>query len=294
MVNLEDSGNLSAMRTQTHIIDSKAVKAVMASLPDHWVVRELTERDYGIDLMVEIFSPGLIDAKGKPAFSATGAVFHVQIKGTEKELAPVRDGTINYSIEKKSLTYVERFSTPFFLFRVCVTAPQKIYFLWIQRYIRDVLDCDEPMWRETAEEKTTVRIPRNNELQNGFERIEKIAFEPKFIEELVEFSEIYSDVESQIEAIRLDMHAADESAITHLRNRAYRIRRLAVLLACNQCCISRESVDELIDYIGELDTDRGRLEDPPNSENFALLAESAVSMASVSAFDLHNSGLTTY
>lgn len=60
-----DSGTSFHMRTQSHIIDTKAVKAVMAQLPDHWVVRELSERDYGIDLLVEIFAPGLKDAMGK-------------------------------------------------------------------------------------------------------------------------------------------------------------------------------------------------------------------------------------
>ena len=56
----------------------------MAQLPDYWVVRELTERDYGIDLMVEVFTPGLKDRKGKDAFAKTGAIFHVQIKGVDE------------------------------------------------------------------------------------------------------------------------------------------------------------------------------------------------------------------
>jgi len=154
----------TSMRTQTHIVDSRAVKAVMAHMPHHWVVRELTERDYGIDLMVEIFAPGLKDAKGKDAFAATGSVFHIQIKGTEDALKPVRAGTINYCINKSSLSYVEKFSIPFFLFHVSVADPQKIYFLWIQRYIKDVMDRETPTWREDKEDSITVRIPPENKL----------------------------------------------------------------------------------------------------------------------------------
>ncbi len=61
----------------------------MAQLPDYWVVRELTERDYGIDLMVEVFTPGLKDRKGKDAFAKTGAIFHVQIKGVDEPVTRI-------------------------------------------------------------------------------------------------------------------------------------------------------------------------------------------------------------
>lgn len=186
------------MRTQIHLIDTKAVKAVVAQLPDHWVVRELTERDYGIDLMAEIFAPGLKDAKGKDAFDSTGAIFHIQIKGTEKQLETVKAGTINFSIEKNSLRYVEKFSSPFFLFRVGVNDPQTIYFLWIQRYIKDVMDIETPFWREQTENTITVRIPQKNELLKRLDRIQEIAFRPKYVEELVEYCEIYEDIDRKI------------------------------------------------------------------------------------------------
>ncbi|KGI77876.1 DUF4365 domain-containing protein [Oleiagrimonas soli] len=268
--------------------------AVMAHLPDHWVVRELTERDYGIDLLVEIFAPGLKDANGKDAFAATGSVFHIQIKGTEGALESVRAGTINYCIDKKSLSYVEKFSIPFFLFRVSVADPQKIYFLWIQRYIKDVMDRETPMWREDKEDSITVRIPSENKLPDGINKIEGIAFRPKYLEELAEFSEIYGDIGDRIEAIRSGTHDVNEDVISDLKNRAYRARRLNVLLTRNECCINRQSVDELIQYIIGLDTPAGRGTQPPEEHNFEMLAQSMTGMDMVENFVLENDALSAY
>lgn len=282
------------MRTQTHIVDSRAVKAVIAQLPHHWVVRELTERDYGIDLMVEIFAPGLKDAKGKDAFDATGSIFHIQIKGTEESLKPVQAGTINYCIDKKSLSYVEKFSTPFLLFRVSITDPQTIYFLWIQRYIKDVMDRETPTWREDKGDSITVCIPLKNKLPGGINKIERIAFRPKYLEELAEFSEIYGDIGSRIDAIRAGTHDVNNEVIADLKNRAYRTRRLNVLLTRNECCINRQSVDALIQYIIGLDAKEGRSMEPPEAHNFGLLAQSITGMDMVENFALENDGLSAY
>jgi hypothetical protein len=282
------------MRTQAHIIDTKAVKAVMSQLPDHWVVRELSERDYGIDLLVEIFVPGAKDSNGKDAFEASGAIFHVQIKGTSEALTPVAAGSINYSIEKRSLRYVEKFSSPFFLFRVSVVEPITVYFLWIQRYIKEAMDVNDPYWRDSAKDSITVRIPKSNELQAGLERIEEIAFRPKYIEELVEYFEIHENLTNQLDAIRSGDHPMDPDLIERLRNSAYRIRRLTVLIGRNNCCVRKESIDELIQYIGNLNAAEGLAKPYPHSDNFRLLADSLSAVSMVELMISENEGLSTY
>ncbi len=266
----------------------------MAQLPHHWVVRQLTERDYGIDLMVEIFTLGPKDAKGKDAFAATGSVFHIQIKGTAEPLKPVGAGTINCSIDKKSLSYVERFSIPFFLFRVSVADPPTVYFLWIQRYIKDVMDRETPMWREDEETSINVRIPPENKLPDGITKVERIAFQPKYLEELAEFSESYTDIESRISAIRTGTHGVNKKVIEDLKNRALRFQRLIVLLTRNQCCINSQSVDKLIQYIIGLETPEGRSKEPPEAFNFDMLAQSMTGMDMLSNFVLESDGLSAY
>ena len=94
------------MRTHEHITDTKSIKKVLNILPDHWVVRELSERDYGIDLLIEIFHQSGDDQNGNPQYESSGCVVNIQVKGTSKNLRFNRDGTLHYSMKKKALKYM--------------------------------------------------------------------------------------------------------------------------------------------------------------------------------------------
>lgn len=41
-------------RIDKHITESSSYKIFSNAIPDNWIVREVTERDYGIDCYVEI------------------------------------------------------------------------------------------------------------------------------------------------------------------------------------------------------------------------------------------------
>lgn len=64
-------------RSLTHVEERKAVKILGNYLPDEWVVREMTERDYGVDAYIEIINK---DRR------VTGDLIALQIKGTEEVL----------------------------------------------------------------------------------------------------------------------------------------------------------------------------------------------------------------
>ena len=70
------------IRPRAHEIDSQARRQVPGSLPAEWEHRELTGRDYGIDMTVEIFESG----------EATGRYLQLQIKGTGSSVT-VRSGS---------------------------------------------------------------------------------------------------------------------------------------------------------------------------------------------------------
>ncbi|RZK26876.1 MAG: DUF4365 domain-containing protein [Flavobacterium sp.] len=108
------------MRTYAHIIDTAAVKATLNSIPDYWVVRDLSERDYGIDLMIEIFEELGVDKYSHKTYDATGHICYLQIKGTNTKFDYNKDGTLSYSLDKDSLLYTEKFPTAFILVRVCI------------------------------------------------------------------------------------------------------------------------------------------------------------------------------
>jgi len=61
-------------RTRAHQLETESIHAFTRIIPPHWVYRTLAS-DYGIDGMVEIF-----DEDG----NATGALFLVQLKGTDQ------------------------------------------------------------------------------------------------------------------------------------------------------------------------------------------------------------------
>lgn len=258
--------------------------------------RELTERDYGIDLMVEVFVLGLKDKKGKDVFDSSGAIFHIQIKGTSKELKVSDLGTVNYSLDKSSLKYMEKFSVPFFLFRLDVASDSnKCYFVWIQRYIKDVLDIEEPFWRESIKNSVTVRIPKENIVIDRIERVEEIAFRPKYLEELIEYRELYGNLVNRFDAMLNGHYAKDEPVISEITALARRIQRFSVLLSRNNCCVSHSCFDELIDYIENAQVNVTEFSEFSGKYcNLDLLYESIEGMMSVEEFVLENDGHKAY
>ena len=63
-------------RTQAHMTDSKACLLVAQLFSENWVLRDLTERDYGIDRIAERFH----DECG------TSEMLILQIKGTKSNI----------------------------------------------------------------------------------------------------------------------------------------------------------------------------------------------------------------
>jgi len=236
------------MRTIQHVIDTKALKNTLNSIPDSWVIRDLSERDYGIDLMVEIFSEFGKDKYGHPKYEATGKVCYLQVKGTQDELSTNVDGSTSFPVTKKALKYVEKFATPFLLIRV-FNDPAKpiVCFLWLQRYIIDVIEQTNPEWRTEKQEDYSVRIPSQNRLPNNFKKIEKIAARIKYIEEFSEFYEKYMIIKDVYEAMLSRKFSTEEmnSIILDLQ----RILQLSTLLEYNHCQVDRGGIQNLIAYL---------------------------------------------
>jgi len=283
------------MRTQQHIIDTKAVRLVINSIPEYCVIRELTERDYGIDLMVEIFSEEGENKFGT-FYETTGHVCYLQIKGTNKEVEINSDNTVSFSIDKKSLFYVEKFSTPFILIRAYTLKKEgQVYYLWLQRYISQVLDIEKPDWRTSSEESLTIKIPIHNNLSINFEKIKRIAWRIKYIEELVEFHERYTEIMMDFVNL-IELHERFQG-FDFLIKELKRLSLLKTLLTKNNCCIDKNCILVLISYIeGIRDgiNKPAKLEDYPDNYNFELLNDSLMSMRFIEEFVAENEEDTTY
>lgn len=164
-------------RTREHIIETQTRRIVPSLLPaERFVERDQTERDYGIDLVVECFDDG----------EPTGAYLLFQLKGTD--VAPPEQNTksISFDAKVKHLRRAERFVTPIILVWCPVQAePQRFWFLWLQDYIRVVLNNSKPKWREQG----TIRlfIPNDNVVSSADEfalaRLRHIANHPRRLEQ---------------------------------------------------------------------------------------------------------------
>lgn len=287
------------MRTYQHIIDTKSIKKILKSFPDHWVVRELSERDYGTDLIIEIFLESGKDKHEHTVYESSGCICNIQVKGTNESLNISKsDSSVHYSFSKKSLLYIERFATPFLLIRVDVSDDKaETYYVWLQRYIKDVLDLDHPDWRAEEQESFTIKIPVENSLINNPNKIERIASRIKYIEELIEYREIHTAINPMFLAMSSGGHASDSETYKYLQNQVRRISRLFTLLSRNNCCIDSACVNDLYNFISEVENGSripSELSDYPYKYNFELLSSEVDSIASIEEFVAENEGEKVY
>lgn len=175
------------IRTQDHRIDSLATRFVRNSLPDSWIDRDLTERDYGIDMAIEIFQEDIFDTTNNQQI-ATGLLSLIQVKGTTNRLVKRNGHYVFPGFPTKTLKYARTFKIPFFAIIVYLDkdkSKREAYFLWLQNYIKEEgYGHLNPKWE--SQDTTTLYIPVDNNFvdsQDDFERcIRKDHFDIKFLE----------------------------------------------------------------------------------------------------------------
>lgn len=161
--------------SSTHVTETKSNNVLRSLLdPDRFLVREQSERDYGIDLLVECFGPGR---------QVIGRQLLVQLKGDDSAELPQDENPISFSIETTHLARAELFSVPELLVWVPTGVSQPAaWYLWVQEYIEVVLDQDPSHagWREQGSK--TLHIPYANALHQqatATERLQSIAAVPR-------------------------------------------------------------------------------------------------------------------
>ena len=93
-------------RIDTHISESISFNVVSSVLPKKWIVREVTERDYGVDLYVE-----LVNNDG----SVTGDMVALQIKSTQTIKFNSRNLSTFSGVKKSTVNYWLGLPVPVFL-----------------------------------------------------------------------------------------------------------------------------------------------------------------------------------
>lgn len=114
--------------------------------------RDISERDYGIDALIELFNNGV----------PTGRLCLVQLKGTENAIVPLKDGVnISCKISSSNAQYARQHCIPVVLFYVSIKKPEYFYFVSLNEAIEKV-DAD----KITHQKNITIHIPITNSCDN--------------------------------------------------------------------------------------------------------------------------------
>jgi hypothetical protein len=121
-------------RPVAHLTQTKSWRVLESVAPDEWILREVSERDYGIDAYIELVSTDN---------EVTGYLVSVQLKGAEKmdwRQAPGR-GLIarSPSVKTSTAVYWMNIQVPVFLFVADLSASE-VYFVSVQEHIRSQVD----------------------------------------------------------------------------------------------------------------------------------------------------------
>jgi len=158
-------------RAASHRTDTRALRLIMSQLNEDWVIRNLEERDYGIDLQLELFDGD----------NPTGYMALVQVKGTEKSFSE----ELSAKIPVSTLHYAELFNIPFFLFRTSLFDGET-EFIWLQKYISTDLVILNPKWR--AQTDLSIRIPDLNKLSSNEKKFRGIVMAQRYDKDGLSFA----------------------------------------------------------------------------------------------------------
>lgn len=111
-------------RADEHIKESAGWKVFQNTIPNEWIIRDVTERDYGIDAYVEITTNDEV----------SGNLFLIQLKTTNK--IEWKENYARFSgIKKTTINYWYHLPVPVFLFWIELNT-KNLYFASVKEQIR--------------------------------------------------------------------------------------------------------------------------------------------------------------
>ena len=151
-------------RISTHLIETKSkdcVRSRINSFEDSgdYIFRELTERDYGIDALIECFNGGI----------PTGKIAFLQIKGTDSVIIPLKRTPVVScgSISVSNLHYAKQNRIPVIIIYVSLKNERPMYYADLREVSSGVA------YKEDAD-RVTIHIPQDNCTFDGISPILKI------------------------------------------------------------------------------------------------------------------------
>lgn len=169
-------------RVIQHIMEDESFLIIKSLLPNHWVLREFNNPDYGIDLIIELF-----DKVDEKISEVLGEYLYVQVKSVDeleiksKEIFPVENvakgnwkedkteslniDVVKFVMDSNSLFTIQSLSSSISVLLFLVDLKSKsAYFLCLNDYIDKLLLPQKPNYGE--QDSVTLNIPVLNSLSN--------------------------------------------------------------------------------------------------------------------------------
>lgn len=262
-------------RSETHRTDTSAVRRLMTQLSSDWVIRDLSERDYGIDLKLEYFNDN------KP----TGKIVFLQVKGTIKKLQVKKDCVTLSKFPVHTLNYATLFPEPFVVVYLSINEGQPIYFAWLQKYISHELNKSNT-WQNQG--VTTIKIPICNNLLDptGKEKLLKIASYNVMLRLSLEFLRDVLYWKRHFESLLKDNHDAKDDCIKIVNKlKAYEELYTVIWAGQQQPVINFNDVLNALIYFDLTDSDNEMLNKLESfSRDIQIMSEMLLDMETTEEF----------
>lgn len=140
-------------RITPHVIETKSKDYIRSIINSYYengdaLFRDLSERDYGIDGLVEFFNNG----------DPTGKIALIQIKGTESTIKPLKKkNVVSCSISVSNAKYAMQNKIPVFLIYISIKKPSIFYYINIHDAIKEYTKS-----KFSKQDSITVHIPIEN------------------------------------------------------------------------------------------------------------------------------------
>ena len=143
-------------RITPHIVETRSRDNIRTLIDRDGValLRDLTERDYGIDAIMELFDNG----------SVTGKFALLQLKGKEHKIVPLKEGTeVSCSISASNASYALQQNIPVILIYASLEEKENFYYIALQNALTDA----HLKKLERGQDSITIRIPIRNCVAEG-------------------------------------------------------------------------------------------------------------------------------
>lgn len=147
-------------RTSSHHISTKATDLFRTKVDNFYangdaLFREITERDYGIDGIIELFENGC----------PTGKIALIQIKGTDSTIVPLKSyNGVSCQISLSNVQYALQTNVPVILVYIS-TKDDILYYLNLNEVSEQILE------EKINNKNVTVRIPNENMITEDFSEL---------------------------------------------------------------------------------------------------------------------------